>query len=119
MSRKIVIFYTYFLYNYNVSIQDEIEAIKSIITEILSGVSVSSQQLQSHSRIVIKKLDGDQLNIFRKAEDSLKSLIGFYKNLFFHELWLLYFVKPFILPIKPLWHANKHFFFVPSAEKCR
>ena len=28
-----------------------------------------------YSRIVIKKLDGDQLNIFRKVEDSLKSLI--------------------------------------------
>ena len=28
-----------------------------------------------YSRFVIKKLDGDQLNIFRKVRDSVKSLI--------------------------------------------
>ena len=28
-------------------------------------------------RIVIKKLDGDQLNIFRKVEDSLKLTLDF------------------------------------------
>ena len=28
-----------------------------------------------YSKVAIKKFDGDQLNIFRKVEDSLKSLI--------------------------------------------
>jgi len=41
------------------------------ITEILSAVSVSSQQLLSTRELLSKNLDVDQLNIYRKVEDSL------------------------------------------------